>query len=74
MKLIHDDEHIKTEFGYNRVNIRYKQCVRCRATRTEYRETHREELRENANNIIMITKKNSTNTKWNMPKYIMAKP
>ena len=45
-KFINEDEHIKTDLGYNRVNIRYKPCVRCRTTRTEYKETHREELRE----------------------------
>ena len=44
MKFINDDEHIKTDFGYNRLNIMYKQCVRCRTKRTEYRESHREEL------------------------------
>ena len=46
MKFINDDEHIKNDFGYNRLNERYKQCVRCRTKRTEYREAHRDELRE----------------------------
>ena len=31
---ITDDEHIKTEFGYNRLNERCKSCVKCR----EYRK------------------------------------
>ena len=46
MKFINDDEHIKTDFGCNILNIRYKECVRCRTNRTWYRETHRDELRE----------------------------
>ena len=45
MKLINDDEHIKTDFGYNRLNERYRQCVKCRSNKAEYREAHREELR-----------------------------
>ena len=28
-KSIDDDEHIKTDFGYDRLNIRYKTCVKC---------------------------------------------
>ena len=47
MKFINDDEHIKTVFGYNRLDIRHKQCVKCRTTRTKYRETHKAELMEN---------------------------
>ena len=46
MKFINDDEHIKTDFGYNRLNERYKQCVKCRSQKAEYREAHRDELRE----------------------------
>ena len=46
MKLFNDDEHIKTDFGYNRLNIRYKQCVKCRTYQAEYRGKHREELQE----------------------------
>ena len=38
MKFINDDEQIKTNFGYNRLNIRYKQCLKCRTYQTEYRE------------------------------------
>ncbi len=29
-KYINDDEHIKKDFGYNRMNERYKTCVKCR--------------------------------------------
>ena len=48
MKFINDDEHIKNDFGYNRLNERYKQCVRCRtfrrAKQKEYYYEHKEEL------------------------------
>ena len=30
-KYINDDEHIKIDFGYTRLNERYKCCVKCRA-------------------------------------------
>ena len=46
MKFINDDEHIKTDFGYNRLNERYKQCVICRIQRTEYRNNNIEHARE----------------------------
>ena len=46
MKFINDDEHIKTDFGYNRLNIRYKQCVRCRTKNTEYRNNNIEHARK----------------------------
>ena len=46
MKFLNDDEHIKTDFGYDRLNIRYKQCVKCRTYQAEYRAKHREEFRE----------------------------
>ena len=29
-RFINDDEHIKDDFGYNRLNERYKTCVKCR--------------------------------------------
>ena len=29
-KYINDDDHIKTDFGYSRLNERYKTCVKCR--------------------------------------------
>ena len=50
MKFINDDEHIKPDFGYNRLNVRYKQCVRCRTSRREhdqkYTQTNRDKIRE----------------------------
>ena len=30
-KYINDEEHISNDFGYTRLEMRYKTCVRCRA-------------------------------------------
>ena len=35
-KYINDDEHIKKDFGYNRLNERYKTCVKCRTKRNTH--------------------------------------
>ena len=32
-KYINDDEHIKEDFGYNRLLARYKCCLKCRERR-----------------------------------------
>ena len=60
-KYINDEEHINTVFGYTRLEMRYKTCVRCRARGTincktrsekhpekakEYHEAHKEERKE----------------------------
>ena len=29
-KYINDDDHIKNDFGYNRLEERFKTCVKCR--------------------------------------------
>ena len=29
-KYINDEEHIQVDFGYNRLNVRYKCCVKCK--------------------------------------------
>ena len=29
-KYINDDDSIKTDFGFNRLNVRFKTCVKCR--------------------------------------------
>ena len=34
-KFINDEEHTKTDFGYNGLNIRYKNCVKCRTSNKE---------------------------------------
>ena len=46
MKYINDEEHIKQDFGYNRLNIRYKSCIQCQARYLKYRESHKEERRD----------------------------
>ena len=33
-KYINDNEHIKHDFGYNRLEERYKTCVKCRERNT----------------------------------------
>ena len=35
-KYINDDEHIKIDFGYNRLKERFKCCVKCRNRSIEY--------------------------------------
>ncbi len=35
-KYINDDEHIKNDFGYNRLNVQYKCCVKCRNKKKLY--------------------------------------
>ena len=41
-KYINDDNHNKTDFGYNRLNERYKTCVTCRERHKQYNHTYRE--------------------------------
>ena len=58
MIFFNDDEHISIGFGYDRLNISYKQCVQCRTYQAEYRAKYRDEFREqNKKNIIIIMKK-----------------
>ena len=35
-KYINDEDHIKIDFGYNRLHVQYKCCVKCRNKGTEY--------------------------------------
>ena len=35
-KYINDDEHIKSDFGYNRLEERFKTCVKCRDKKYAY--------------------------------------
>ena len=35
-KYIHDEEHINNDFGYTRLEERYKTCVKCRARKQNY--------------------------------------
>ena len=49
-KYINDEEHISKDFGYTRLEDRYKTCVKCRASKknrsNKYYEKHKEELIE----------------------------
>ena len=49
-KYINDDDHVKTDFGYSRLNERYKTCVKCRERNNiqnqVYRENHKDEIKE----------------------------
>jgi len=49
-KYINSDDSIKKDFGYNRLNERFKTCVKCRSKSREYsklyQETHKEEIAE----------------------------
>ena len=38
-KYINDNEHIKYDFGYNRLDERYKTCVKCRERNTKQDKT-----------------------------------
>ena len=43
-KYINDDEHIKADFGYSRLNGQYKTCITCRSKRkTQRDQPHRKE-------------------------------
>ena len=54
MKFINDDEHIKNDFGYNRLNIRYRNCVKCRKYNTEKTKSRRAEIQEDFETQIEI--------------------
>ena len=48
-KFINNDEHIKAEFGYNRLNERFKTCFKCREKGREY--SHRYANSEHGNAV-----------------------
>jgi hypothetical protein len=39
-KYINDEEHVKTDFGYNRLGRQYKSCVKCRVKSKTYYESN----------------------------------
>ena len=49
-KYINDDEHVKQDYEYNRLEEIFKTCVKCRergnVQNNTYRETHKEEITE----------------------------
>ena len=73
MKFINDDEHIKNDFGYNRLNERYKQCVRCRTHCNEKRKAYRAQQKQVIANLkeqLKETSNESTHDEQNMNEYI----
>ena len=44
-KYINDPDHIKTDFGYTRLEERYKCCVKCRGQKKAYYDLKFESLR-----------------------------
>ena len=55
-KYINDEEHINTDVGYTRLEIRYKTCGKCRARKKvnnkTYHEKHPEYYEENKELIL----------------------
>ena len=54
-KYINDDEHIKADFGYNRLNERYKTCVKCRDKTSKTNNLFDTLPDELTNKIIMMS-------------------
>ena len=48
-KFINDDEHIKADFGYNRLNERFKTCAKCREKGREYSRTYYDKNKDELN-------------------------
>ena len=42
-KYINDEEHIYKDFGYTRLEMRYKTCVKCRARKRIKNKTYHEQ-------------------------------
>ena len=68
-KYINDEEHISNDFGYTRLEERYKTCVKCREKKIkpskayyekhkdkikEYREEHKDEIKEYSRNYNQL--------------------
>ena len=59
MKYINTDDNMKKDFGYNRLNQRYKTCIKCRNDRKQYRKNNADKMKsyrhqywiDNAENI-----------------------
>ena len=45
-KYINDDAHIQSDFGYNRLNERYKNCVKCRTANRKYNKDNAETIKD----------------------------
>ena len=56
VKFINDDEHTKIDLGYNRLNDRFKSCVKCRDRYAKCLENNREDRRAFAQNYYKNNK------------------
>ena len=45
-KYIDDDNHMKIHFGYNKLNERYKTCLKCREKKQEYNNNNYDKILE----------------------------
>ena len=53
---INDDEHIKNDFGFNRLEERYKTCITCRTLKPERREQKLKQGRDYAKDFYEANK------------------
>ena len=44
-KCIHDDEHIKQDLGYSRLEERFETCVKCRGRSSKHKTVYQESRR-----------------------------
>ena len=60
-KYINDEEHINKDFGYTRLEMRYKTCVKCRANGKVRNKRYCEKHPKKTKSIMMLIKKKRTN-------------
>ena len=60
-KYINDEEHIANDFGYTRLEERYKTCVRCRVRSKLNNKTFLENILRKIKNIMKPIKKKRKN-------------
>ena len=67
-KYINDEEHMSTDFGYTRLEERYKTCVKCRAKKKVHRKTYYEKHKNKRiqQEILKSIKKKARNTMKNI--------
>ena len=61
-KYINDDNHNKTDFGYDRLNERYKTCVTCRERHKQYVSNNTEKIKD-LKHAYWINHKDETHNK-----------
>jgi len=55
MKFINDDEPIETDFGYDRLDIRYKNCVTCKKCNAEKKAAYRKDVKNKLKHMLVMT-------------------